>query len=157
MALIYSRGGGLGDNAPNFVELYNNPDQGSPWVTNYATGATAPAPAAAPKKTATKTAITTKPAATRTTAVTPAAKVQLKRAGPAGALLDKLLPLVADQAGNRTIYGLPPVLVYLAGGVLSSTLLVYLYRLLTGKGGGRRRRTVSNPKRHRARPRRAKR
>ena len=148
MALIYDRQ--LGDNAPNYVEPWNTPTA-SPWATDY----TAP-PASIQIGPVTVTTAKKKAAAKKAPAAAAATKIQIKRSGPAADFLDKLLPLVVDQAGNRTIYGLPPIVVYLAGGVISSTLLVYVYRLLTG-GGGKRRRTVSNPKRHRAAARRAKR
>ena len=107
MALVYSRA--LGDSAPNFVELDNNPDQSSPWTTNYSE----------PQGTVTIGPIKITPAkgkakaSSKKTTATSATKIQITRPGAAGALLDKLLPLVADQAGNRTIYGLPPVVVYL--------------------------------------------
>lgn len=139
-------GRGLGDTAPNFVEPANNPDQSSPWATNYA----APEPTstitfgpmtikpAVPKKKALATTSTAKAAAT--------GKVALKRQGTAGAILDKLLPLMVDAAGKQTIFGLNPALVYVAGGVLSASVLALLLRFLRG-GVGR----VSNPKRIAAR------
>jgi hypothetical protein len=70
----------------------------------------------------------------------------LKRKGTAGAILDKLLPLMVDAAGKQTIFGLNPALVYVAGGVLSASVLALLLRFLRG-GVGR----VSNPKRIAAR------
>lgn len=154
MAILFSR---LGSAAPNFVELDNNPDQSSPWVTNYASGATSPAPLPAKKTSAAipkKSTVVVKAAAP---AASPSSKVKIKRTGTGAELLDKLLPLVVDQAGNRTIYGLPPIVVYVAGGVISSALIMFLYRLLTEGGGGRRRATVSNPKSGTKRRRRAKR
>jgi hypothetical protein len=134
------RGGDLGDDAPNFVEPGNNPDQSSPWATNYA----------APSATSTISfgPMTIKPAKSKatTTAAAPKAtgKVAVKRTGTAGSILDKILPLMVDAAGRQTIFGLPPALVYVAGGILSASLVAFLMKLLRG-GGGR----VSNPKRAR--------
>jgi hypothetical protein len=140
-------GRGLGDTAPNFVEPANNPDQSSPWATNYA------APAPAPTGTITFGPLSIKPAAPKTKALAKAptakastGKVALKRTGTAGAILDKLLPLMVDAAGKQTIFGLNPALVYVAGGVLSASVLALLLRFLRG-GVGR----VSNPKRIAAR------
>lgn len=132
-------GHGLGDTAPNFVEPANNPDQ-SPWVTNYAdpapTGTITFGPMtikpAAPKKTKALTTTTARPAT---------GKVALKRKGTAGSILDKILPLMVDAAGKQTIFGLNPALVYVAGGILSASVLALLLRFLRG-GVGR----VSNPK-----------
>lgn len=136
---------GLGDTAPNFVEPGNNPDQSSPYVTNYADPA--------PTSTITFGPMTIKPAktssGTKAIATTPATfkgKVAVKRKGTVGEILDRILPLMVDAAGKQTIFGLPPALVYVAGGVLSASLVAFLMRLLRG-GVGR----VSNPKRHRAR------
>jgi hypothetical protein len=143
MPLVYD-GEGLGDEVPNFVSLDNNPDQSAPWLTDYA----APAPTstitfgpmkikAAKPKAKTSTALTTsKPAA---------GKVAIKRKGTAGSILDRILPLMVDTAGRQTIFGVPPVLVYVGAGILSASLLTLLLRLLRG-GAGR----VSNPKRARA-------
>jgi hypothetical protein len=142
----------LGDDAPNFVEVGNNPDQSSPWVTNYAEPA--------PTSTITFGPLTIKPAkssakASSSAAAAPKAsttgKVALKRTGTAGSILDKILPLMVDAAGKQTIFGLPPALVYVAGGILSASLVAFLMKLLRG-GVGR----VSNPKRART-SRRAKR
>ena len=133
----------MGDEAPNFVELDNNPDQSSPWVTNYA--------APAPTSTITFGPLTitaTKPKASTalTTQAKPASgKVAIKRKGTAGSMLDKILPLMMDAAGRQTIFGVPPALVYVGAGILSASLLALLLRLLRG-GVGR----VSNPKRARA-------
>jgi hypothetical protein len=133
----------LGDDAPNFVEVGNNPDQSSPWVTNYA--------APTPTSTITFGPLTIKPAKPKAKASTAAApkasatgKVALKRTGAAGSILDKILPLMVDAAGKQTIFGLPPALVYVAGGILSASLVAFLMKLLRG-GVGR----VSNPKRAR--------
>jgi hypothetical protein len=139
------RGGHLGDDAPNFVEPGNNPDQSSPWVTNYA--------APAPTSTITFGPLTIKPAKSKAKASssTPKAsttgKVAVKRKGTAGSILDKILPLMVDAAGKQTIFGLPPALVYVAGGILSASLVAFLLKLIRGGGVGR----VSNPKRARAR------
>ncbi len=143
----HRRRGGLGDTAPNFVEPANNPDQSSPWVTNYADPAPTSTITFGPMTIkAAKTATGTKAIAT-TSAKASTGKIAVKRKGTAGALLDRILPLMVDAAGKQTIFGLPPALVYVAGGVLSASLVAFLLKLLRG-GVGR----VSNPKRHRARP-----
>jgi hypothetical protein len=142
MALVY-RGAGLGDTAPNFVELDNAPDQSSPWVTNYAEPA--------PTSTITFGPLTIKPAKAKkakTQALTTtkaAGKVPLQRKGTAGSILDRILPLMIDAAGTQTIFGVPPALAYVGAGILSASLLALILRLLRG-GAGR----VSNPKRARA-------
>lgn len=124
-----------GANPPNFVEVDNNPDQSSPWVTNYADVVKAVAKkVAAPA--AKKTTTTAKAAAT--------GKVTIRRKGTAGSMLDRILPLMVDAAGTQTIFGVPPALVYVGAGILSASLLALLLRLLRG-GVGR----VSNPKRAR--------
>lgn len=137
------RGGDLGDDAPNFVEPGNNPDQSSPWVTNYA--------APAPTSTITFGPLTIKPAKSKAKASSSApkasattGKIAVKRKGTAGSILDKILPLMVDAAGKQTIFGLPPALVYVAGGILSASVVAFLLKLLRG-GVGR----VSNPKRAR--------
>ena len=87
-------------------------------------------------------------------------KTTVKRKGKAAPILDALLPLKQDNAtGKQTIFGLPPFLVYLVGGVGVSFGGFYLMRKVTGGGGRRRRLAVSNPKRRpkKARRRRAKR
>lgn len=138
------KGGGLGDTAPNFVEPDNNPDQSSPWTTNY--------DAPTPTSTITFGPMTIKPAKTKTVAFTTTApkastaKTQIKRKGTAGSILDKILPLMVDAAGKQTIFGLPPALVYVAGGILSASVVAFLLKLIRGGGVGR----VSNPKRSRA-------
>jgi hypothetical protein len=142
MPLVYD-GAGLGDEAPNFVSLENNPDQSSPYVTDYA--------APAPTSTITfgpmtiKSAVKPKASKALTTAKPAAGKVAIKRKGTAGSILDRILPLMVDTAGRQTIFGVPPVLVYVGAGILSASLLTLLLRLLRG-GAGR----VSNPKRARA-------
>jgi hypothetical protein len=152
VAIVY---GGLGD-VTNFVTYPATNAAPDPWLTDY----TAPAdptlgpveaygdrtlgPTEAPGDRAAITVKTTAKASS-----SKAGGVAVKRAGTAGAILDKLLPLVQDAAGKTTIYGLPPAIVYLLGGVLSATVIAYLVKML---GGGRRR--VSNPKRRPARRRR---
>ena len=140
----YRRGRGLGDAAPNFVEPANNPDQSSPWVTNYAD------PAAAPTPTGTITfgPLTIKPAkskakASSSSSSSSSSKTQLKRTGTVGGILDRILPVLVDATGKQTIFGLAPALVYVAGGVVSATLIALIVRAL--KGGAARR--VANPKR----------
>lgn len=142
MAIVYDRVG-LGDTAPNYVEPGNNPAP-SPWTTNYADPAAAKPPGelvTLPKKKG-KGA---KKAAAVAQAKATGGKVKLQRHGTVGSVLDKLLPLMVDGAGKKTIFGLPPGAVYIAAGVLSTTLGVLIWRLITGGGG--RRATVSNPKR----------
>jgi hypothetical protein len=137
----HRRGRGLGE-VPNYVEPANTPDQSSPWATNYA--------APSPTGTITFGPMTIKPAKgkTKKTTVKAAAsssssKTQLKRVGTAGGILDRILPIMVDATGKQTIFGLAPALVYVAGGVLSATLVAVIIRALRG-GVGRR---VSNPKR----------
>jgi len=134
MGLRINRGG-LGDNAPNFVEPNNNPKQAAAaWLTDYT----------APQSTGGSTLTFNGPPTIR-----PATKKKttLKRTGAAGPMLDKVFPLAVDDAGKKTIFGMPAALVYVAGGILSATLIAVLIRMLRG-GGGRRRR-ASNPKRAR--------
>ena len=155
-------GRGLGDTAPNFVEPGNNPDptsswmtdttpkpnyvepgntpdQSAPWVTNYA--------APLPTGTITFGPMTIKPAKTgskpKAAASSSTGKTQLKRVGTAGSILDRILPIMVDATGKQTIFGLAPALVYVAGGVLSATLVAVIVRAL--RGGVARR--VANPKR----------
>ena len=144
MALTFT-GGGLAGNAPNYVEPGNNPDQSSPWLTDYS------APPAAPTGTITFGPLTIKKAAAKPKAssgsTTARPKAALVRTGAAGSILDKILPLSIDASGVKTIFGLPPAIVYVAGGILSATLIALLIRMLRGGGG---RRSASNPKRARA-------
>lgn len=74
-------------------------------------------------------------------------KTPVKRSGKiVGPVLDKVLPIVQDSGtGRQTIFGLPPFLVYLVGGVGVSFAGYYLMR----KMGGGRRLAVANPKRRR--------
>jgi hypothetical protein len=157
MAIVF--GGGLGD-VTNFVSFPADDPSADPWITDY----TAPADptlgptevygdrALGPTEAPGDRAITVKTTAAKAAPAASGVKVAVKRAGTAGSILDKLLPLMRDAAGTTTIYGLPPAIVYLLGGVLSATVIAYLVRML---GGGRR--LASNPKRHPARRRRAKR
>ncbi|MEO7827166.1 MAG: hypothetical protein ABIR60_08505 [Allosphingosinicella sp.] len=137
MPLIYEDGfGGLEGNAPNYVEPNNNPAP-SPWSTDYTT------PPGEMITIGPIKIISAKAAAAPGRTI----KVSVKRKGGTGAkILDQILPLKVEQAtGVQSIFGLPPMLVYLAGGVAVSALGIYAVHAL--KGGGRRRATASNPKR----------
>lgn len=75
-------------------------------------------------------------------------KTPVKRTGKTAPILDALLPLKQDLGtGQQTIFGLPPFLVYLIGGVGASFAGFYLMRKVAGGGGRRRRMAASNPKR----------
>jgi hypothetical protein len=147
MALILDGGGGLGDvGVTNFVEY--SPATVDPWLTDYAAAPEAPEGS---QSTITFGPLTIRPAASKAAPKASGPKVAVKRVGTAGSILDRLLPLMSDAAGVRTIFGLPPAIVYVAGGILSATLLALLYRMLGGGG----RRHASNPKRRPTRRRRA--
>jgi hypothetical protein len=155
MAIIM--GGGLGD-VTNFVTYPAPGAAPDPWLTDYTANPTfGPVEAygdrtLGPTEAPGDRAITVKGAGVKTAPKAGGVKVALKRAGVAGSILDKLMPLMQDAAGKTTIYGLPPAIVYVLGGVLSATVIAYLVRML---GGGRR--LASNPKRRPARRRRAER